>query len=102
MADEMGLGKTFSSVSVAMICKLITEKDVMGLALPIWWGNDLAAWVNMAQDDYSRSISEAQECYLLQRLISVPHHIFTIQKILPVRQPVFTSALEPILVVNMA
>jgi len=26
VADEMGLGKTFTSVAVAMLCKLVTEK----------------------------------------------------------------------------
>jgi hypothetical protein len=31
LADEMGLGKTFTSVAVAMLCKLVTEKVVMGL-----------------------------------------------------------------------
>jgi len=30
VADEMGLGKTFTSVAVAMLCKLVTEKVVMG------------------------------------------------------------------------
>jgi len=35
MADEMGLGKTFTSVAAAMLCKLVTEKVVMGLPLSI-------------------------------------------------------------------
>jgi len=35
VADEMGLGKTFTSVAAAMICKLLTEKVVMGLPLSI-------------------------------------------------------------------
>jgi hypothetical protein len=30
-ADEMGLGKTFTLVAVGMLCKLVTEKVVMGL-----------------------------------------------------------------------
>jgi hypothetical protein len=30
VADEMGIGKTFTSVAAAMICKLLTEIDVMG------------------------------------------------------------------------
>jgi len=38
VADEMGLGKTFISVAAAMICKLLTEKVVMGLPLSILWG----------------------------------------------------------------
>jgi hypothetical protein len=41
VADEMGLGKTFTLVVVAMICKLPTEKDVMGFPLSILWGNTL-------------------------------------------------------------
>jgi len=35
VADEIGFGKTFTSVAAAMICKLLTEKDVMGLLLLI-------------------------------------------------------------------
>jgi hypothetical protein len=41
VADEMGRGKTFSSVAVAMICKLLTEEVLMGLPLSILWGNSL-------------------------------------------------------------
>jgi hypothetical protein len=33
--DKMGLGKTFTSVAAAMLCKLVTEKVVMGLPLSI-------------------------------------------------------------------
>jgi len=32
VADKMGLGKTLTSVAVAMICKLLTENVVMGVA----------------------------------------------------------------------
>jgi hypothetical protein len=35
VVDEMGLGKTFTSVAATMICKLVTEKVVMGLAVSI-------------------------------------------------------------------
>jgi hypothetical protein len=35
VADEMGLGKTFTSVAVAMLCKLVTEKVVMESPLSI-------------------------------------------------------------------
>jgi len=35
VADEMGLGKTFTLVAAAMLCKLLTEKVVMGLPLSI-------------------------------------------------------------------
>jgi len=41
VADEMGLGKTFTSIAAAMLCKLVTEKVVMGLPLSILWGNTL-------------------------------------------------------------
>ena len=41
VVDEMGLGKTFTSVGAAMLCKLVTEKVVMGLPLSIVWGNTL-------------------------------------------------------------
>ena len=47
VADGKGLGKTFTSVVATMICKLLTEKVVMGLPLSILWGNTLAGWVNM-------------------------------------------------------
>jgi len=33
VADEMGHGKTFTSVAVAMLCKLVTGKVVMELPL---------------------------------------------------------------------
>ena len=35
VADEMGPGKTFTLVAAAMLCKLVTEKVVMGLPLSI-------------------------------------------------------------------
>jgi SNF2 family DNA or RNA helicase len=35
VADEMGLGNTFTTVAVAILCKLVTEKVVMGLPLSI-------------------------------------------------------------------
>jgi hypothetical protein len=58
VADEMGLGKTFTSVAAAMICRLLTEKVVMGLPLSILWRNTLAEWVNMVQNDSPGIISE--------------------------------------------
>jgi len=39
---EMDVGKNFTSVAAVMICKLLTEKVVMGLPLSIMWGNTLA------------------------------------------------------------
>ena len=41
MADKMGLGKMFTIVAVAMICKWLTEKDIMGLPLSILQANTL-------------------------------------------------------------
>jgi hypothetical protein len=46
VADEMGLGKTFTSVAAAMLCKLVTKKDVMGLPLSFLLKNTLEEWVN--------------------------------------------------------
>jgi hypothetical protein len=39
VVDEIGLGKTFTSVAAAILCKLVTEKVVMGLPLSILWWN---------------------------------------------------------------
>jgi len=61
VADEMGFGKTFTSVAAAMICNLLTEKNVMGLPLSILWGNTLEEWVNLAQIDFPEMISDEQE-----------------------------------------
>jgi len=41
VADEMDLGKFFTSVAAVMLCKLVTEKVLLGLPLPILWGNTL-------------------------------------------------------------
>jgi hypothetical protein len=35
VVDEMGCGKTFTLVAVAILCKLMTKKVVMGLPLSI-------------------------------------------------------------------
>jgi len=35
LADEMGHGKIFTSVAAAMLCKLVTEKVVIGFPLSI-------------------------------------------------------------------
>jgi len=101
VADEMGLGKTFTLVAAAMICKLLTEKVVMGLPLSILWGNTLAEWVNMVQNDFPGIVGEEQEWYPLQRLNSVARRLLEIQTTLPHRHPALRSAHEPILVVTM-
>jgi SNF2 family DNA or RNA helicase len=61
VADEMGLGKTFTSVAAQMICKLLTEKVVMGLLLSILEGNTLPLWVNMVHNDFPGTIGEERE-----------------------------------------
>jgi hypothetical protein len=101
VADEMGLGFAFTLVAAAIICKLLAEKVVMGLPLSIVWGNTLAEWVNMVQNDFPRIIGEEREWYTLRRHNSVPHHLIEIQKSPPHGHPALTSALEPILVVTM-
>ena len=44
VAEEISLRKTFPSVAAAMLCKLVTQKVVMGLPLFILWGNTLEEW----------------------------------------------------------
>jgi len=101
VADEMGHGKTFTSVAAAMICTLLTETVVMGLPLSILWGNMLAEWVNMVQNDLPGIIGEEWEWYPLQRHNSVPRRLIEIQKTPLQGHAALTSALEPILVVTM-
>jgi len=101
VADEMGLGKTFTSVAAAMLCKLVTEKVVMGLPLSILWGNTLEKWVILADNDFPSIVGEEREWYPLQRLNSVPRHLLEIQTTQPHRHPALISAHEPILVVTM-
>jgi len=52
VVDEMGLGKTFTTVAAAMICRLLTEKVVIGLPLSILWENILEEWVILADNDF--------------------------------------------------
>jgi len=101
VTDEMGLGNTFTSVAAAMICKLLAEKVVMGLPLSILWGNTVAEWVNMVQNDFPGIIGKEREWYPLRRYTSVPHHLIEIQKTPPQVHPALTSALEPILWLTM-
>jgi len=65
VADQMGLGKTFTLVAAAIICKLLTEKVVMGLALSILWGNTLEEWVILAANNFPGIVGEEREWYLL-------------------------------------
>jgi hypothetical protein len=101
VADEMGLGKTFTSEAAGIICKLLTERVVMGLPLSILRGNTLAEWVYMVQNDFPGIIGEEQEWYPLQRYNSVCCCLIEIQRTPPQGHSMLTSALEPILVVTM-
>jgi len=101
VADEMGLGNTFTFVAAAMLCKLVTEKVVIGLTLSIVWGNTLKEWVNLAQNDFPRIIGDEREWYPLRRQNSVPHRLLEIQSTPLQRHPALTSSIEPILVVMM-
>ena len=101
VANEMGLGKTFTSVAAAMICILLTEKVAVGLPLSILWGNTLAEWVNMVQNDFPGIIGEEWEWYPLLRHNAVPRRLIEIQKTPPPGHTALKSTLEPILVVTM-
>ena len=101
VADEMGLGKTFTSVAVSMLCKLVTEKVVMGLPGSILWGNTGEEWVIVADKDSPGIVGEEWKWYQLQRLNSVLHRLLEIQATQPHGHPALMSAREPILVVTM-
>ena len=65
VADKMGLGKTFTSAAAAMICKLLTEKVVIGLPLSILWGNTLEESINQPPNDFPGFIGDEREWYPL-------------------------------------
>jgi hypothetical protein len=101
VADEMNLGKTFTSVAAVILCKLLTEKVVMGLPLSIIWGNNLEERVIVADNDFPGIVGEEWEWYLLQRLNSVCHRLLEIQTTPPHGHPALISAHDPILAVTM-
>jgi len=101
VVDEMDLRDTFTTFAAAMLCKLVTEKVVMGLPLSILRGNTLEEWVILMQDDFPGIDSEEREWYSLQRLNSMPRHLLEIQTTPPHGPPALVSALQPILVVTM-
>jgi len=98
---EMGLGKTFTLVAVAMICKLVSEKGVMGLPLSILWGKTIEKWVILAINDCPGIVGEEWERYPLQRLHFVRCHLLEIQTTPPPVQPALVSALESDLIITM-
>jgi len=101
VVDEMGLGKTFTSVAAAMICKLQTEKVVLGLPLAILWGNTLHRWVNTAQNNFPRIIGKDREWNPLCWNNSVRRRLSEMHTTPPHGPPALTSALDPILVVTI-
>jgi len=101
VADGIGLGKNFTLVAAAMICNPLNRKDVLGLPLPIFRGNTLYEWVNMAHNDFPGVIGEEQELYPWWRQISVPRRLSEIQTTPLAAHPAHTSALGTILVVTM-
>ena len=89
--DEMGLGKTFISVAAAMLCKLVTEKVIMGLPLSIIWLNTLPECVNQEQNNYPGIIADEQKWYPLWRQNSVLRHLSEIQSTPPLGHAALTS-----------
>jgi len=64
-------------------------------------GNTLEEWVILAQNNFPGMVGEERVWYPLQRLNSVPRHLFKIQTTPPHRDPVLLLAQEPIMVVTM-
>jgi len=102
VADETGLSKTFTATTPALICKMLTENDVVGLQPSILWGDTHPERVNMGHKDYDGIIGEEPQSYPLQRLNSVPCHTFEIQTTPPLGNPAFTLAYQLILVVTLS
>jgi hypothetical protein len=71
-ADKMGLRMTCTSVAAAILCKLATEKVVMGLSLSILWGNMLEDADNLAQKNFPTILGDEREWYPLRRQNSMP------------------------------
>ena len=101
VADEICLGQTFTSVAVAMLCKLVTGQVVIGLPQFMLWGNTLEEWVILAPNNIPGNVGEEREWYPLQRLNLVPSHLFEIQSTPPHGHPALMSAIQPILVVTL-
>jgi hypothetical protein len=56
VADDMGLGRTFTSASVAIICKMLTEKVVIGLPQSVVLENTHDKRQNLAQNNFPNDI----------------------------------------------
>jgi hypothetical protein len=98
----MGLRKTFTSVAAAMLCKLLTDKLLMGLPLSILWANTLEEGVILAYNDFSSIVGEEREWYPVKRLNSVSRVPLEIQSTPPHWHRKLISELEPIRVVTMS
>jgi hypothetical protein len=101
VADEMDLGKTFTSVATAILCKMVTEKVLIGLPLSTLWGNTVDGWVIMAHNEFPGIVWGEREWYPLERLNSVPSCLLQIQIIRSQLYAAHMSSHEPILVVTM-
>jgi hypothetical protein len=101
VADEMDLGKTFTSVATAILCKMVTEKVLIGLPLSTLWGNTVDGWVFMAHNEFPGIVWGEREWYPLERLNSVPSCLLQIQIIRSQLYAAHMSSHEPILVVTM-
>jgi len=84
-----------------MLCKLVTEKVLLGLPQSIRWGNTLDEWVILAYNNYPSIVGEQREWYPHQRLNSVPHCLLEIHTTLSHGHPALISAHESILVVTI-
>jgi len=93
VADEMGLGMTLTTVAVAKICKLPTEKVLKVLPLLILLVNAFEQVVKMVQNDNPGMISDEWEWYPMLILNTVPHLHLEIPETPPLRNPAVTSAL---------
>jgi hypothetical protein len=98
---EMGCENTFTWVAAAMLCKLVTEKIIMGLPLSIVWGNTHEECVILADNNFPGIVGYKWEWYLLQRLNSLLCRQLEIQTTPPHRHPALISAHEQILLVTM-
>jgi len=101
VADEMGLGKTFTSVAAAMLCKLLTEKVVIGLLLSNLLRNTLEEWVDLAKNNIPGNIVDERKWYLLRRQNSMPRRLSEILLTPLQGHAALTSAFEQILVLTM-
>jgi len=84
-----------------MLCKLVTEKVILGLPQSIIWGNTLDEWVILAVNNFLGIVGEQWEWYPHQRSNSLPHRPLEIHTTLYHGHPAPMSADEPILVVKI-